>query len=350
MNISLTILENYPLDSLNTLGLKASARYFVAVTTVTELKDALDFARSKQLNPLPLGGGSNVVFSDHIDTLVIAINLKGRRTIEQKDKQKDDQKNDIIRVQAGAGENWHDFVRWTLEQKAYGLENLSLIPGAVGAAPIQNIGAYGVEIKDSFVALDAVSIDTGELRVFTAQDCAFGYRHSVFKGELCDQYIITSVTFDLNARLTPKLDYGHLNALLNQRLKGQTPTGLEISQAVSDIRQDKLPDPKDLGNAGSFFKNPMISDTQLKVLRQSYPKLVAYKTGTQWKLAAGWLIDKAGLRGFRQGDVGTYEHQALVLVNHGQATGKEVIAFSAMIQQKVMDQFGVLLEREPRIY
>ena len=342
MNNSLTILENYPLDSLNTLGLRASARFFVSVTSIDELQQALRFARNKQLDVVPLGGGSNVVLNDPVDALVIAINLLGREVVSQNKRH--------IRVKAGAGENWHEFVLWTLAQNAWGLENLSLIPGTVGAAPIQNIGAYGVEIRDSFVALEAVHVESGELKTFSASDCAFGYRDSVFKGELRDQFIITSVTFNLDSQLTPRLQYGHLQNLLDERLKGAVPTAMDISQAVCDIRQQKLPDPKDLGNAGSFFKNPIVSAAKLHSLRHSYPDIVAYPAGEQWKLAAGWLIDQAGLRGIREGDLGTYRHQALVLVNHGHATGKDVVEFSAMIQTTIMNKFGVQLEREPRIY
>ena len=342
MNNSLTIVENHPLDSLNTLGLRASARYFASVTSIDALKQALAFARDKQLEIVPLGGGSNVVLNDPVDALVIAINLQGREVIQQDERH--------IRVCAGAGENWHEFVLWTLAQNAYGFENLSLIPGTVGAAPIQNIGAYGVEIKDAFVALEAIHVQSGELKTFTATDCAFGYRDSVFKGDLRDQFIITSVTFDLDCQLVPRLNYGHLQTLLDNRLKGAKPTAMDISQAVCDIRQQKLPDPKDLGNAGSFFKNPVVSTAKLERLRQDYPEAVAYPAGEQWKLAAGWLIDKAGLRGIRDGDLGTYQHQALVLVNHGQATGRDVVAFSAMIQNRVMDKFDVELEQEPRIY
>lgn len=342
MNNSLCILENYPLDSLNTLGLRASARYFASARSIAELKQALAFARDKQLDVVPLGGGSNVVLNDPVDAMVVAINLQGRKIVQQNDRH--------IRVSAGAGENWHEFVLWTLVQNAYGLENLSLIPGSVGAAPIQNIGAYGVEIKDSFVSLEAIDVNTDELKTFTAKDCAFGYRDSVFKGDLRDRFIITSVTFDLNCQLNPRLSYGHLQTLLDQRLNGAEPTAMDISQAVCDIRQQKLPDPKDLGNAGSFFKNPLVSAGKLDSLRREYPEIVAYPAGDQWKLAAGWLIDKAGLRGIREGNLGTYQHQALVLVNHGKATGRDVIGFSAMIQNKVLGLFGVQLEREPRVY
>lgn len=342
MNNSFSILEHHPLDSLNTLGLRANARYFVSVSSVDALRQALAFAKEKQLDVVPLGGGSNVVLNDPVNALVIAVNLQGREVVSQNDRH--------IRVQAGAGENWHEFVLWTLAQNACGLENLSLIPGNVGAAPIQNIGAYGVEIKDFFTALEAIDVTTGEQKVFSAQDCAFGYRDSVFKGKLRDQYIITSVTFDLDCQLTPRLKYGHLQRLLDERLNGAEPTATDISQAVCDIRQQKLPDPKDLGNAGSFFKNPVVRAAKLDSLRQDYPEVVAYPAGEQWKLAAGWLIDKAGLRGIREGDLGTYQQQALVLVNHGRATGKDVVEFSAMIQNRVMAKFGVELEREPRIY
>lgn len=342
MNLFEKIIENHPLDSLNTLGLKAKARFFVSVAAVDELRAALQFAREQQLNVVPLGGGSNVVFKNHVDGLVVAIDIKGCEVLGRDEQ--------FVTVTAGAGENWHEFVRWTLGENASGLENLSLIPGTVGAAPIQNIGAYGVEVKDYFASLEAICVATGEQVQFSASDCAFGYRDSVFKNKLRDQYIITSVNFRLDAILQPNLKYGHLEALLNERLQGQAVTAMDISQAVCDIREQKLPDPEDLGNAGSFFKNPLVSSEKLRSLREEYPEVVAYPVGNNWKLAAGWLIDKAGMRGFREGNVGTYQHQALVLVNHGGATGEEVVDFAAMIRQRVQNQFGVELEQEPRTY
>lgn len=342
MNTFVNMLENAPLGDLNTLGIQVNARYFSVIETVDQLREALRFAHQKRLPVIPLGGGSNVVLTEDLRAVVLAIHIRERSLLSSDEEH--------VLVKAGAGENWHEFVLWTLDQNIYGLENLSLIPGTVGAAPIQNIGAYGVELKDSFVSLEGIDIEKGELVEFTAEDCAFGYRDSIFKQAERDRYIITSVTFRLDRRLTPRLQYGHLQSLLDSRLGDKAPTGREISQAVCDIRQQKLPDPKDIGNAGSFFKNPVVEPEKLVELKRTYPDIVAYPVGARWKLAAGWLIDRAGLKGFRQGSVGTYEHQALVLVNHGLATGADVVAFSQFIQDKVYDTFGVMLESEPRFY
>ena len=242
----MNIVENYPLERHNTFGFQVTARFFAEVASVAELQEALAFAREQKLECVPLGGGSNLVLTGDIPALVIAVNLRERTVLERSDE--------IVTVRAGAGENWHELVRWTLGEQAYGLENLSLIPGNVGAAPIQNIGAYGVELKDRFDSLEAVEISTGKVHRFTLEDCQFGYRDSVFKNALRDRFIITSVTFRLLPYLQPQLGYGQLQKELEQRCGHRQPTGLEISEAVSDVRLQKLPDPNVLGNAGSFFK------------------------------------------------------------------------------------------------
>ncbi|WP_257265920.1 UDP-N-acetylmuramate dehydrogenase [Endozoicomonas sp. ONNA2] len=342
MNFPVAICHNYSLVEKNTLGLPSTAKYYAEVNSVVELQSALAFARDKQLPVIPLGGGSNVVLGDVLDALVVHVNLKGR-TVLNRDQ-------DYVRVRARAGENWHEFVLWSLDNRAYGLENLSLIPGNVGAAPIQNIGAYGVELMDSFVSLEAMSLESGLVEYFDRQSCGFGYRDSVFKGEKRDQYIIVSVTLDLDATLKPNLGYGQLGDLLARRLGDQAPSAVDVSRAVCDIRREKLPDPSCLGNAGSFFKNPEVSPSEMDRLKQIYPDIVAYPLGQNWKLAAGWLIDQAGMKGARKGCVGTYHKQALVLVNHGGATVRDVLSFSGQVQQKVNDKFGVQLEREPRLY
>ncbi|WP_422465649.1 UDP-N-acetylmuramate dehydrogenase [Endozoicomonas sp. ALC013] len=342
MNFPVKIFDNYSLVERNTLGLPSTARYYAEANTVAELQSALAFARQKQLPVIPLGGGSNVVLGDFLDALVVHVNLKGK-TVLSRDQ-------DCVRVRAEAGENWHEFVLWSLDNQAYGLENLSLIPGNVGAAPIQNIGAYGVELTDSFVSLEAMNLESGQVEYFDRQSCRFGYRDSVFKREKRDQYIIVAVTLDLDATLKPNLGYGQLGDLLARRLGDQAPSALDISRAVCDIRREKLPDPSEVGNAGSFFKNPEVSKSEMDRLKQEYPNIVAYPLGQNWKLAAGWLIDQAGLKGEREGCVGTYQKQALVLVNHGGATGRDVLSFSRQVQQKVNEKFGVQLEREPRLY
>ncbi len=342
MTSPVDIVQNYSLKQHNTLGLPSKARYYAEVHSEDQLRAALLFARQQQLPVIPLGGGSNVVLGEFLDALVVRINLLGREILQRT--------ADDLLVQVAAGENWHEFVLWTLDNDAYGLENLSLIPGTVGAAPIQNIGAYGVELKDYFVALDAMHIESGDMVNFDGQACRFGYRDSVFKGSARDQYIITSITLKLDAQLTPKLDYGQLSDLLVRRIGSRTPQAVDISQVVCDIRRDKLPDPELIGNAGSFFKNPLVSHDDMMRLKQEYPNIVVYPAGRMWKLAAGWLIDRAGLRGVQEGRVGTYQNQALVLVNHGGATGQDVLDFASMVQRTVSEKFGVQLECEPRFY
>lgn len=338
----MNILENVSLERRNSFGFQVSTRYFAEVASIEELREALAFAHDRSLPCIPFGGGSNLVLSGDLKALVIAVSLR-ERNIVSRDQQ-------TVMVRAGAGENWHEFVRWVLGERAYGLENLSLIPGNVGAAPIQNIGAYGVELKDCFDSLAAVEIATGELRTFTLDDCQFGYRDSVFKNALRDRFIITSVTFRLSGNLVPHLGYGQLQEELFQRCGERQPTGLEISEAVSDVRSQRLPDPNALGNAGSFFKNPVVGQETVERLKEEFPDLVCFPFTGSWKLAAGWLIDKAGMRGFRKGRVGTYQHQALVLVNHGGATPTDLLELAKHIQQAVLDKFGVELEMEPRVY
>ncbi len=340
MNSPINIIQNHSLKQLNTLGLSSIASHYAEVGSEVELRAALAFARQRQLPVIPLGGGSNVVLGELLEALVVRINLLGRAILQRTEN--------AVSVRAAAGENWHEFVLWTLANHAYGLENLSLIPGTVGAAPIQNIGAYGVELRDYFVALDAMHIESGEISRFDGPSCCFGYRDSVFKGVWQDQYIITAVTLSLDAQLKPKLDYGQLKAMLAHGTGN--PQALDISQAVCEIRREKLPDPQKIGNAGSFFKNPVVSVGTLSRLKKEFPDIVAYPAGTMWKLAAGWLIDRAGLRGRQQGSVGTYQKQALVLVNHGGATGQDVLDFASMVQRTVDEKFGVQLECEPRFY
>lgn len=340
MNSPINIIQNHSLKQLNTLGLSSIARHYAEVNSEVELRAALAFARQRQLPVIPLGGGSNVVLGEVLDALVVRINLLGRAILQRTE--------DGVSVRAAAGENWHEFVLWTLANHAYGLENLSLIPGTVGAAPIQNIGAYGVELRDYFVALDAMHIESGEINRFNGPACCFGYRDSVFKGIWQDQYIITAVTLSLDAQLRPKLGYGQLKAMLAHGAGNLQ--ALDISQAVCEIRREKLPDPQKIGNAGSFFKNPVVSAETMSRLKKEFPDIVAYPAGTMWKLAAGWLIDRAGLRGKLRGSVGTYQNQALVLVNHGGATSQDVLDFASMVQRTVNEKFGVQLECEPRFY
>ncbi|MEH6575770.1 MAG: UDP-N-acetylmuramate dehydrogenase [Amphritea sp.] len=336
------IATNVSLRPYNSFGFEVSAEYFCIVTSHAELNQALDFAKEKALTLLVIGGGSNLILMSDISGLVI-INRICHKTVEQVD-------NDYFEVTAGAGENWHDFVRWTLECGYAGLENLSLIPGTVGAAPMQNIGAYGVEIKDRMVSLDALDLQTGKRRCFSVEECCFGYRDSLFKRHYPGRYLILSVCFRLSRTLRPVLGYSGLASALAAEGIAE-PTGLQISDVICKVRQSKLPAPEQIGNAGSFFKNPLIPEQQCHELQQRFPDLVAFedKSGFR-KLAAGWLIDQLGWKGKRLGDAGVYDKQALVLVNHGHATGEEIITLAGQIQDAVNERYGVRLEIEPRVY
>lgn len=336
------IQEYAALDRCNTLGLPTKARYLIQARCLEDVREALAFARTKQLPLIPLGGGSNVVFSGDLDAVVLRMAIAGKSVVSTL--------GEHTIVESGAGENWHDLVRWTLSQKAYGLENLSLIPGTVGAAPIQNIGAYGVELKDVFHSLQAVDCQTGGVVCFNRDDCGFDYRQSIFKGSCRDCYVIISLRLKLNRRLTPRLDYADLRDKVEKKALNRELSAELISDVVCDVRREKLPDPGMLANVGSFFKNPEVSASTVQQLKARYPDLVAFPAGERWKLAAGWLIDKAGLKGVREGAVGTHKQQALVLVNHGGATGQDVLCFSEAIKARVHARFGVLLEREPRVY
>lgn len=326
------------LQPLNTLAIAAHAAYFARVESLEQLHEALEYARRKKLPVLPLGGGSNIVLTGDYPGLVIHMELHGLTL-------------DGTNLIAAAGENWHRLVMHTVERGLGGLENLALIPGKIGAAPIQNIGAYGVELRDTFVNLQAVHIPTGELREFSAADCKFGYRDSIFKGPARDQYIITEVRLHLPRDWSPRLDYPALQQHLDEQghsVKDLTPA--EVARAVIDIRNSKLPSPDDIPNAGSFFKNPLVDADCYESLKRAHPDLVAFASGEQWKLAAGWLIDRAGWRGTRRNSVGVHDRQALVLVNPGRGSGAEVTGLAAEIAADIRAKFGVDLEPEPRYY
>lgn len=339
----LTIIEHAELTGKNTLALNARARYFIEAFTLEELQEAIGFAKKRQLKVIPLGSGSNVVLAGNLEAVVIQLRLMGRRVISSHGA--------TVLIEAGAGEDWHEFVCWTLKNGVYGLENLSLIPGCVGAAPVQNIGAYGVELKDYFSSLMAVDTVSGETVKIFHNDCSFDYRHSIFKGKMKDRYIITSVQFQLNKKFHAHLDYGGLRKHIEDQAGGHQLSATLISRVIAGIRREKLPDPKVLANAGSFFKNPIIDSDHFNQLIVKYPDIVAYINGKDsWKLAAAWLIERAGLKGIREGAVGTHKKQALVLINYGGATGEAIIAFSNRIKNQINEMFGVMLEQEPRLY
>lgn len=338
----LELQENISLQSFNSFGFEVSARYFVELSSVDQLERLRQLIKLCDLPVLIIGGGSNLVLTKDLNQLVVVNRLSGHSISEAE--------AGVLKVTAGAGENWHSLVRWTLEQGCYGLENLSLIPGTVGAAPMQNIGAYGVELKDRMVSLEAFDLDTGERRKFSCEECQFGYRDSVFKSGYPGRYLIISVTFHLTRAFNPVLNYGGLIGELESR-GIKSPSAMQLSDLICEIRSTKLPAPDQIGNAGSFFKNPVIPTPQAEQLKERYPELVSFtdKPGYR-KLAAGWLIDQLGWKGRRDGDAGVYEKQALVLVNFGQASGQEVLELAGRIQADVYKHFGVMLEIEPRCY
>ncbi len=331
--------ENYNLQALNTFGIAANARYFAEAHSEADLRKAFQL----QIQPmLILGGGSNLLLTQDFEGLVIKNAIPGKTIIEETDTQ--------AMVRVGAGENWHQFVLWCLDQDLGGVENLSLIPGTVGAAPIQNIGAYGVELKDVFHHLEAMEVATGNMRTFSHAECRFGYRDSVFKNELKGKYCITQVYLKLT-KLAHQINtsYGAIRETLATH--GVTdPTIRDISNAVIDIRSSKLPDPAKIGNSGSFFKNPEIPAEQFAKLQQRFPHIISFPgSNGKIKVPAGWLIEQCGWRGTRRGDAGCYEKQALVLVNYGNASGEEIWRLAQDIVASVQDTFGITLSPEVNI-
>ena len=332
--------KDVSLKPFNTFGIDVRAALFSSFSSIEELIDLLPTIRNT--DTLISGGGSNMLFTKDFEGLFVRNCIKGIKEIERTQTH--------VILEAGAGENWHDFVIHCVDHGFGGLENLSLIPGCVGASPMQNIGAYGVEIKDTFAYLDAVEISTGEVKRFHLADCAFGYRESVFKRELKNQYVICSVAFTLSLNPIMNTSYGVIETEL-QHMGITTPSIKDVSNAVIRIRQSKLPDPKQLGNAGSFFKNPVVSNEVLTSIQSSYERVPSYPAGDgHVKLAAGWLIEQAGWKGKRFGNVGVHELQALVLVNYGGGTGKEIYELSQRIIEDIQVKFGVSLEREVNIY
>ena len=336
----MTIQNNFSLKKYNTFGIEAKAKQFIAVHSLEDLKTVLQEHQSEQ--KFILGGGSNMLLTQDINALVIHIDLKGKKVLKEED--------DFVWVESQAGENWHEFVLWTIDQNFGGLENMSLIPGNVGTTPVQNIGAYGTEIKDTFVSCDSMTIATQEMKTFDKEDCHFGYRESIFKHEAKDQFIITSVIFKLtkhNHKINTS--YGDITKELEKQ-NVSTPTLKDVSNAVIAIRQSKLPDPKELGNSGSFFKNPIISKEQYEKVHALHPEMPHYVISeTEVKVPAGWLIERAGFKGKRFGDAGIHKNQALVLVNYGNATGQEILAVSRDIQATILREFGIVIEAEVNV-
>ena len=335
------VQHNISLKNYNTFGIDVKATNFVEATSVFSLKHILDLPLK---NYFLIGGGSNMLLTKNItDKLVIHVNLKGKEIVKEDD--------DFIWITAQAGENWHQFVLWCIQRNFGGLENMSLIPGNVGTAPIQNIGAYGKELKDNFESCTALEIATQKTKTFTKYDCNFGYRNSVFKNELKGQYIITSVTFKLTKRNHQiATNYGDIEKELAKN-KITNPNIKQVSNAVIAIRQTKLPDPKILGNSGSFFKNPIVSKAIFNKFIAKFPNAPSYVVSdNEIKIPAGWLIDQAGFKGKRFDDAGVHKNQALVLVNHGNATGQEIWDLAMLIQNTVFEKFGIMISPEVNVY
>ncbi|QBA20734.1 UDP-N-acetylmuramate dehydrogenase [Chryseobacterium indologenes] len=334
--------ENFSLKPYNTFGVEAKARYFTEVNTIDELKEVLIFAKTQNLQLLFLGGGSNILLTRDFDGLAIRLNLRGisEEIINE---------NEVL-VTAKAGENWHEFVMYCLQKNYGGLENLSLIPGNVGTSPMQNIGAYGTEIKDIFVSCKVLDLENLELRTFNLEQCRFGYRDSIFKQEGKGRYVILEVTFKLTQKDHHiKTEYGAIQSEL-ENLGIKVPTIQDVSKAVINIRQSKLPDPKEIGNAGSFFKNPTIPLAQFEALKQKFENIQGYPNGDGVKVPAGWLIEQCGWKGKQIGNVASHKLQSLVIINAtGSATGKEIFDFSTEIINSVKEKFGIELEREVNI-
>jgi UDP-N-acetylmuramate dehydrogenase len=336
----MNILHNISLKPYNSFGIDVLTKYFCEFSSIEELKELLpEFNSEKKLF---LGGGSNVLFTDNFDGAILKNNLRGIELVKE-DKE-------YYYVKAQAGENWHGFVQYCIDHNYAGVENLSLIPGNVGASPMQNIGAYGVEIKDVFHELEAYHLIDHTLQKFSLQDCAFGYRESIFKKQYTNQFAIVSVTYRLQKQPEFRTTYGAIEMEL-EKMQVKELSIKAISDAVIRIRSSKLPNPAVIGNAGSFFKNPVISLSRYDELKKDFPSIPGYPAKEdQIKTAAGWLIEHCGWKGYRKGDVGCYHNQALVLVNYGNAKGQEIFELSASIIQSVADKFGILLEREVNIF
>lgn len=334
--------HNFSLKHHNTFGIDVNATSYIEIS---EIQDLVSYFNSKSYNEecFILGGGSNMLLTSEIEKTVLHINIKGKKIISQNE--------DYAIVEAAAGENWHDFVVWTIENNLGGIENLSLIPGNCGTAPIQNIGAYGVELKDSFVKCEAFDINSSEMVEFNKSECAFGYRDSIFKNEAKGKYIITSIQLKLStSNHDIKNDYGAIKSELeNQGISN--PTIKDISDAVINIRNSKLPNPKEIGNSGSFFKNPVINNDDFTKLKERYPDIPSYVVDEEHtKVPAGWLIETAGFKGKNFGSYGVHEKQALVLVNYGNAEGEDIKELAHLIQNTISRLFGIELEVEVNIF
>ena len=336
------VVEHVSMLPYNTFGIDVQARYFVEINHLQEYIHLVQEGKYAHVKHLFLGGGSNLLLTKDVDALVVKIQMNGIEVL--------DEDADHVWVKAGAGVVWHDFVCYAVDHQWAGVENLSLIPGTIGASPMQNIGAYGVEIKDTFDHLDALNLATMQVERFDAARCAFGYRESFFKHAGKGQYLIASVSFRLHKNAQPDTSYGAIQSVLKE--KGiENPSIRDVADAVIEIRESKLPNPKEIGNSGSFFKNPTVSASEAFRLMAAYPGIPNYPVegSTDVKFPAGWLIEQAGWKGYRSGDAGVHAKQALVLVNYGKAKGGEIQALSEQIKKSILDKFGINLETEVNI-
>lgn len=356
----MNLLQDYDLTKLNTFGVKAFAKYFIEINKEEDLRELFLSPEFKKSNKLFLGGGSNVLFTKDFDGIVILNKLKGIEILEALTPKGigvpiENVGKDFVFVKSMGGENWHDLVLFTVDKGFWGLENLSLIPGTVGATPVQNIGAYGVELKDVLENVEAYDIETGEKKIFSNKECEFDYRDSIFKSKFKGKYFISAILLKLNKKQNKNLKYRALQEYLDQN-NIKIENSKNVSDAVIEIRKSKLPDPRILGNAGSFFKNVFVSKHKLKDLLDKYKNVPYYEEpsfteiskgeGKNFKISSAWLIEQCGWKGRKVGNVGMHEKQALVLVNYGGATGKEIKEFSEQVMKDVFDKFGLNLERE----
>jgi UDP-N-acetylmuramate dehydrogenase len=333
------VQQNFSLKPFNTFGIEVAANFFSVFHNEDELRELVEY--KPMLSSLVLGGGSNLLFTKNFDGIVLKNEIMGIELVKEDAH--------YVYVKVGAGENWHQLVLYSLQRNWQGIENLSLIPGSVGASPMQNIGAYGVEVKDVFFELEAFLVKEKQVRAFSVNDCQFGYRDSIFKRALKNQAIILNVTFRLNKIPRFNTSYGSVADELSQ-MGVQELNAKSISLAVMNIRRSKLPDPSQIGNAGSFFKNPFVPAARFNELKRNFPSLVGYQNEDgSYKIAAGWLIEQCGWKGYRKGDAGCYAQQALVLVNYGKANGAEIYTLSEEIIQTVAQKFSIQLEREVNI-
>lgn len=335
------VQQNVSLKPYNTFGLDENAGYLAIVDSVEDLDEIYQTGRFRSQKKMILGGGSNVLFTRGFTGVVAKNEIRGIHIQNETDE-------DVL-VSVGAGENWHQFVLWCVEHGYAGVENLSLIPGTVGAAPMQNIGAYGVELKEVFHSLEAYEIKSGKTISFFKEDCKFDYRYSIFKGELRDEFVITKVFFKLSKKPKFNISYGAIKETLEEMGVDEL-TLKNVSQAVINIRQSKLPDPMDIGNAGSFFKNPVIEKLHFEALEAQFDDIRCYPIDDEKvKIPAGWLIENAGWKGYRDGNIGVHDKQALVLVNHGMGRGKDIFKLSNEIKKSIQGKFGIELEREVNV-